>query len=173
MRRGLTTSVSDGSRPPTPILSRCDPAPDARTQYPTPPYSASPMAYGSHSQQTSYFPSYPPISSSSRSKSLSAQSNSSGGMSSYSALPSLPLITSPAPYHSSSLLRGRGSSHQQSNVTMTVDSTPHQYILTAPLGHGFSADCITITARKENVIVVVADRWDQEQDCTSYHQNTF
>jgi len=35
----------------------------------------------------------------------------------------------------------------------------------APLGHGFSADSITIAARKENVIVIVADRWDQEQDC--------
>jgi hypothetical protein len=40
-----------------------------------------------------------------------------------------------------------------------------QYVLMAPLGPGFSADSITIAARKENIIVIIADRWDQEQDC--------
>ena len=160
MRRGLTSSsVSGGSTPSTPLVSLCESAPDARTQYPTPPHSTSPMAYTPHAQQ-SYFPPYP-----SRPKSLSAHAGASASMPSYTPSSSFPLITSPAPNHSSSLLRGRAASHQQSNVTMTIDSTPHQYILTAPLGHGFSADSITIAARKENVIVIVADRWDQEQDC--------
>lgn len=48
---------------------------------------------------------------------------------------------------------------------MTIDSTPSHYILMAPLGDGFSADSITVAARKENILVIIADRWDQEQDC--------
>ncbi|KIJ37718.1 hypothetical protein M422DRAFT_177679 [Sphaerobolus stellatus SS14] len=45
---------------------------------------------------------------------------------------------------------------------MSIESTSSQYVLSAPLGPGFSADSITIAARKENVLVIIADRWDQE-----------
>lgn len=161
MRRGLTCGVSDGSRPTTPLVSLCESNPDARThQYPTPPHSASLMGRGPY-YQPSYFPPQPSLNLP-RTKS---QTGLAGGMSSYTPSSGLPVVTSPAPNHSSGLLRGRANSHQQSNVTMTIDSTPHQYILMAPLGPGFSADSITIAARKENVIMIVADRWDQEQDC--------
>jgi len=74
------------------------------------------------------------------------------------------MITSPVS-NSTTAFRGQPASQNQSSVTMTIDSTPAQYVLMAPLGPGFSADSITIAARKENVIVIVADRWDQEQDC--------
>jgi hypothetical protein len=35
------------------------------------------------------------------------------------------------------------------------------------LGSRFSSDSITIAAKKNNVLQIMADRWDQERDCES------
>lgn len=157
LRRGLTSSASDSSKPTTPLVSY----EDARAhQHLTPPHSVPSMGRGPY-YQPSYFPTQP----SQNLPRTKSHPGLGGGSSSYTPSSSFPIITSPTPNHSSALLRGRANSHQQSNVTMTIDSTPHQYILMAPLGPGFSSDSITIAARKENVIVIFADRWDQEQDC--------
>ncbi|GJJ11990.1 hypothetical protein Clacol_006228 [Clathrus columnatus] len=82
------------------------------------------------------------------------------------------MITSPPP-NLNAAFRGHSDPRHRSNVAMSIDSTPSHYVLMAPLGHGFSADSITIAARKENTLVIIADRWDQEQDCHNEWQVQF
>ncbi|KAG8711867.1 hypothetical protein FRC08_015331 [Ceratobasidium sp. 394] len=39
------------------------------------------------------------------------------------------------------------------------------YTIKARIGGGFNPDCITISARRDNSLAVVADRWDLETSC--------
>lgn len=78
------------------------------------------------------------------------------------------VAASPASYN---VLR---STHKQrpgatpsASAPMRVDTTPTEHILSACIGPGFNSNCITIAARKGNILDIVADRWDLE-DCTLY-----
>jgi len=71
---------------------------------------------------------------------------------------SLPSVTfAPVP-------RDSRSPRPHAHLKMNLDSQPSQYILTTPLGPGFSSECITIAAKRGSVLVIVADRWDSETD---------
>ncbi|CAG7853703.1 SubName: Full=Uncharacterized protein {ECO:0000313/EMBL:CCA74925.1} [Serendipita indica DSM 11827] len=47
---------------------------------------------------------------------------------------------------------------------MNLDSQPSAYVLSTPLGPGFSSECITIAAKRGSILVIIADRWDSETD---------
>ncbi|KIM31773.1 hypothetical protein M408DRAFT_327210 [Serendipita vermifera MAFF 305830] len=51
-----------------------------------------------------------------------------------------------------------------SQLKMNLDPQPSQYVLSTPLGPGFSSECITIAAKRGSVLVIIADRWDSETD---------
>jgi len=53
----------------------------------------------------------------------------------------------------------------QSEIKMEIETSRTSHTLLAPLGDKFSSDCITIAAKKHNVLQIMADRWDQEKDC--------
>ncbi|KAG8695035.1 hypothetical protein FRC08_008108 [Ceratobasidium sp. 394] len=40
-----------------------------------------------------------------------------------------------------------------------------RYTVKARIGGGFDPDCITISAKKDNSLAVVADRWELETNC--------
>ncbi|KAG8985624.1 hypothetical protein FRB90_004586 [Tulasnella sp. 427] len=53
----------------------------------------------------------------------------------------------------------------QAEIKMEIESSPTSHTLLAPLGNKFTSDAITIAAKKNNVLQIMADRWDQEKDC--------
>ncbi|THH10270.1 hypothetical protein EW145_g1431 [Phellinidium pouzarii] len=73
------------------------------------------------------------------------------------------VTTSPASFQ---LLRStRAPTPQSSSAQMRIDNTAAEYTLAAAIGPGFDSNCITIAARKGNILDIVADRWDLEKDC--------
>jgi len=48
---------------------------------------------------------------------------------------------------------------------MEIETDNMSHTLLAPLGDKFTSDSITIAAKKNNVLQIMADRWDQEKDC--------
>lgn len=52
----------------------------------------------------------------------------------------------------------------QAEIKMEIESSRTLHTLLAPLGNKFSSDSITIAAKKNNVLQIMADRWDQEAD---------
>ncbi|KAG8926758.1 hypothetical protein FRC00_002599 [Tulasnella sp. 408] len=53
----------------------------------------------------------------------------------------------------------------QAEIKMEIETSPTSHTLLAPLGSKFTSDAITIAAKKNNVLQIMADRWDQEKDC--------
>lgn len=77
--------------------------------------------------------------------------------------PASPTVISPTSYQ---LLRTtRGPAAPQQSAKMSINATPSEYALSATIGPGFDSNCITIAARKGNILDIVADRWDCEKDC--------
>jgi hypothetical protein len=80
-----------------------------------------------------------------------------------------PVVTSPTGSEAPSSLQyiksARNAAPHQT-APMRIDNTQLEYILSASIGPGFDSSCITIAARKGNVLNIVADRWDRES-CTS------
>ncbi|KAG8899044.1 hypothetical protein FRB99_006961 [Tulasnella sp. 403] len=66
-------------------------------------------------------------------------------------------------YTPSQLLRQ--NHYSQSEIKMEIETSRTSHTLLAPLGDKFSSDCITIAAKKNNTLQIMADRWDQEKDC--------
>lgn len=133
--------------------------PSPRSPYHGPHPATPPHASRNH-PQTSYFPPHASYSSmNARSSRASSASTSPGAGPSTVSPPMFPLITT----SSSNILRNKSGSRTPT-VTMTIESTSSHYTLVAPLGAGYTADGITIAARKENVLMIIADRWDEE-DC--------
>ncbi|KAG8933755.1 hypothetical protein FRC01_007222 [Tulasnella sp. 417] len=52
----------------------------------------------------------------------------------------------------------------QAEIKMEIETSPSSHTLLAPLGSKFTSDAITIAAKKNNVLQIMADRWDQEKD---------
>lgn len=69
--------------------------------------------------------------------------------------PQVPVVT----------VRGSRSPTESQRVQPDVQVSPSAYSLIAQLGNGFHPECITISAKKGNALVIVADQWDAEQDC--------
>lgn len=69
--------------------------------------------------------------------------------------PQIPIVT----------IRGSRSPTEDQRVQPEVQVSPTTYSLVAHLGCGFHPECITISAKKGNALVIVADRWDMEKDC--------
>jgi len=53
---------------------------------------------------------------------------------------------------------------QQPLIEFVMDPSGSSHILLARLGRGFSNECLTVAARKGNILWIVADRWDREVD---------
>ncbi|KAG9014995.1 hypothetical protein FRB94_007067 [Tulasnella sp. JGI-2019a] len=51
------------------------------------------------------------------------------------------------------------------DIKMEIESSKTSHTLLAPLGDKFTSDSITIAAKKNNILQIMADRWDQERDC--------
>ncbi|KAG8865308.1 hypothetical protein FRB96_000198 [Tulasnella sp. 330] len=51
------------------------------------------------------------------------------------------------------------------DIKMEIETSKTSHTLLAPLGDKFTSDSITIAAKKNNVLQIMADRWDQERDC--------
>lgn len=169
-----------GTRPPEiirrdqSVYTQSTPASPARASHhrqpgshpPTPPLSTSPGS--SESEDVSYR-GYPSSSSSSSLNPRHLKPHSPYQLSSFQSLspPMAPSVSTPPAADSSSLsfLRSSRVPPPQQHVKMRIESTPTTYILSAPLGPGFDSNCITIAARKGNVLDIVADRWDLEKDC--------
>jgi len=62
--------------------------------------------------------------------------------------------------------RGSYSSVPQQHITMSTQSTSTEHILSARIGPGFDSSNITISARRGNVLDIIAGRWDVVAD---YH----
>jgi len=95
-----------------------------------------------------------------------ASSHGGAGMNSYfpqmstprsppSSMPQVPLVT----------IRGSRSPTEDQRAQPDIQVSPTAYSMVAHIGSGFHPECITISAMKGNVLVIVADRWDMEKDC--------
>ncbi|KZS99172.1 hypothetical protein SISNIDRAFT_545982 [Sistotremastrum niveocremeum HHB9708] len=58
----------------------------------------------------------------------------------------------------------RQPSHMN-RIDLSVNATPTQHVLLAPLGPGFTIESITISAKRGNILAIVAERFDMEADC--------
>ncbi|KAG9077635.1 hypothetical protein FS749_010456 [Ceratobasidium sp. UAMH 11750] len=47
----------------------------------------------------------------------------------------------------------------------SIQVSSKHYTIKARIGGGFDPDCITISAKKDNTLAVVADRWELESNC--------
>lgn len=47
---------------------------------------------------------------------------------------------------------------------VTVQTTPHEHLLSVSLP-GYAPEMVTISARKDDTLAVVADQWQAENDC--------
>lgn len=136
---------------------------------PTPPLSTSP------SSAESYADYYAPPGSSSSAQTMHGQPHyghappngmraaRSHGLDIQMDMKSPTATTSPASFD---VLRStrRGSTTHTPGAPMRVETTTTEHILSAHIGPGFNSNCITIAARKGNILDIVADRWDLE-DC--------
>ncbi|KAI5124322.1 hypothetical protein M0805_008929 [Coniferiporia weirii] len=137
----------------------------------TPPLSTSPGSAESYPEEA-YFPSVQgvyPVTQGQQHAGAARHPKSHGGhyisspLSPTSYVASPTVTTSPASFQ---LLRStRAPTPQGSSAQMRIDNTPTEYILAAAIGPGFDSNCITIAARKGNILDIVADRWDLEKDC--------
>ncbi|QRW17657.1 hypothetical protein RhiXN_02581 [Rhizoctonia solani] len=62
-------------------------------------------------------------------------------------------------------IRGSRSPTEDQRAQPDIQVSPSAYSLVAHIGRGFHPECITISAKKGNALVIVADRWDMEKDC--------
>ncbi|KAH7342069.1 hypothetical protein B0J17DRAFT_286903 [Rhizoctonia solani] len=69
--------------------------------------------------------------------------------------PGLPIVS----------IRGSRSPTEDQRAQPDIQVSQSAYSLVADIGRGFSPECITISAKKGNALVIVADRWDMEKDC--------
>ncbi|CAE6478597.1 unnamed protein product [Rhizoctonia solani] len=69
--------------------------------------------------------------------------------------PNVPIVT----------IRGSRSPTEDQRAQPDIQVSPSAYSLVAHIGRGFHPECITISAKKGNALVIVADRWDMEKDC--------
>lgn len=60
------------------------------------------------------------------------------------------------------LVRRQRSSHFSVDLRLVVE--PASYTLVASLGSNFTANCITVALTRDKTLLIVADRWDLEQD---------
>ncbi|KAF8754348.1 hypothetical protein RHS01_06434 [Rhizoctonia solani] len=130
-------------------------SPKPQSRYPTPPHTTSPphsnastpdssdenIPHSTASHQTSspsasYFPHM-----------VSRSSNPSN--------PDGPIVS----------IRGSRSPTEDQRAQPDIQVSPSAYSLVAHIGRGFHPECITISAKKGNALVIVADRWDMEKDC--------
>jgi len=131
-------------------------SPKPQSRYPTPPHTTSPA----HSNAST------PDSSDEDMPHPTASSHGGAGMNSYfpqmstprsppSSMPQVPLVT----------IRGSRSPTEDQRAQPDIQVSPTAYSMVAHIGSGFHPECITISAMKGNVLVIVADRWDMEKDC--------
>ncbi|EJD05724.1 uncharacterized protein FOMMEDRAFT_139085 [Fomitiporia mediterranea MF3/22] len=126
---------------------------------PTPPLSTSPGSAESYAQEEAYFPAVSASQQHSHAVGSVRSARSHGAFGS----PPLPSMTSPTITSSPAsfqLLRNTYSS-----APMRLENTTSAYILSATIGPGFDSSCITISMRKNNILNIVADRWDLEKGC--------
>ncbi|CAE6427657.1 unnamed protein product [Rhizoctonia solani] len=125
------------------------------SRYPTPPHTTSPP----HSNAST-----PDSSDENMPHSTASHQNTSPGTSyfphmvSRSSPPSIP----DGPIVS---IRGSRSPTEDQRAQPDIQVSPSAYSLVADIGRGFHPECITISAKKGNALVIVADRWDMEKDC--------
>lgn len=140
---------------------------------PTPPLSTSPDSAESYSEEA-YFP---PVQGACASyaqlhNAANARKSQQNGHYVPSPLTPAPSVTSPtvtttpASFQLLRSTRAPTPNNGSSQAQMRIDNTPTEYILTAAIGPGYDSSCITIAARKGNILDIVADRWDKEKDCT-------
>ncbi|KAL5529316.1 hypothetical protein ACEPAG_5301 [Sanghuangporus baumii] len=125
---------------------------------PTPPLSTSPGSAESSNTDDAYFASVRQQCASASGGVCSTRSNGTNSSSSLSPVTSPTVTSLPASFH---ILRS-ARSPQSPSAPMQTETTPSAYILSAAIGPGFDSSCITIAMRKNNILDIVADRWDQE-----------
>lgn len=82
---------------------------------------------------------------------------------------SMPMAPSISAMSTSSITPSPLLRQNQSNldIKMEIETSKTSHTLLAPLGDKFTSDSITIAAKKNNILQIMADRWDQEKDCES------
>ncbi|KAG8932172.1 hypothetical protein FRC02_001589 [Tulasnella sp. 418] len=88
-----------------------------------------------------------------------SSSRQSSSSSSWQPMASTVSSASPSSYPSV-----RRQSQSQLDIGMEIESDKTSHTLLAPLGENFTSDGITIAAKRNNVLLIIADRWDQEKD---------
>ncbi|KAB5594848.1 hypothetical protein CTheo_1663 [Ceratobasidium theobromae] len=74
---------------------------------------------------------------------------------------------SPAPDVPIVSIRGSRSPTEDDRAQPAIHVSSAAYSMVAHIGRGFHPECITISAKRGNALVIVADRWDMEKDCES------
>ncbi|CAE6485014.1 unnamed protein product [Rhizoctonia solani] len=129
-------------------------SPKPLSRYPTPPHTTSPP----HSNAST-----PDSSDENMPRSTASPTQSSGihsyfpHMASRSSTPSNP--------DAIVAIRGSRSPTEDQRAHPDIQVSPSAYSMVAHIGRGFHPECITISAKKGNALVIVADRWDMEKDC--------
>ncbi|CAE7052259.1 unnamed protein product [Rhizoctonia solani] len=62
-------------------------------------------------------------------------------------------------------IRGSRSPTEDQRAQPDIQVSSSAYSMVAHIGRGFHPECITISAKRGNALVIVADRWDMEKDC--------
>ncbi|KAG8751706.1 hypothetical protein FRC11_009103 [Ceratobasidium sp. 423] len=131
-------------------------SPKPLSRYPTPPHTTSPP-HSNASTPDSSDENMPHTAS--PTQSTSSGSNSyfphMASRSSTPSNPDVPIVS----------IRGSRSPTEDQRAQPDIQVSPSAYSLVAHIGRGFHPECITISAKKGNALVIVADRWDMEKDC--------
>ncbi|KAJ1307229.1 hypothetical protein OPQ81_001343 [Rhizoctonia solani] len=132
-------------------------SPKPQSRYPTPPHTTSPP----HSNAST------PDSSNENMPHSTASPSQSSPLGTHSYFPHM-ATRSPPPSNPDGpivSIRGSRSPTEDQRAQPDIQVSSSAYSMVAHIGKGFHPECITISAKKGNALVIVADRWDMEKDC--------